>query len=135
MLSLIYSEVLKMIKISGFLDFDAEIYCPDSQERILPRGYDKKKSKISDEAHIMTSKNLLVKVSQAYGQLNLSKFLNISLLISFYQMQMLRNLKDAFWPFQYDRSSSLFLRAAHAASRLYESSVGQDPTSTTENVR
>lgn len=105
MLSLIYSEVLKMLKISGFVDFDAEIYCPYSQENGFPRGYDKKKSKISDEPHIMTSKSLLVKI--------------------------LKNLKDAFWPFQYDRSSSLFLRAVHAANRT---NVGQDTTTASENV-
>ncbi|KAJ1685737.1 hypothetical protein LUZ63_017127 [Rhynchospora breviuscula] len=87
MLSLIYSEVLKMLRISGFLNFDAEIYCPDILQKSLPRGYDKKKSKISDEPHIMTSKSLLVKI--------------------------LKDLKDAFWPFQYDPSSSLFLRAVH----------------------
>jgi hypothetical protein len=109
MLSLIYSEVLKMLKIYGFLDFDAEIYYPDNQERtLLPRGYDKKKSKISDEPHIITSKSLLVEI--------------------------LKNLKDAFWPFQYGRESSLFLRAAHAANRLYGSSVSQDPSTSQENV-
>ncbi|KAJ4730937.1 transglutaminase family protein [Rhynchospora pubera] len=108
MLSLIYSEVLKMVRVTGFLDFDAEIYCPDSLEKSLPRGYDKKKSKISDETHIITARSLIVKI--------------------------LKNLKDAFWPFQYGQSSSLFLRAVHAANRVYGSSVSQDPTTTNENV-
>lgn len=61
MLSLIYSEMLKMLRIYGFLDFDAEIYFPFDLNS-LPRGYEKQKSKISDEPHIMTSKLLLVKV-------------------------------------------------------------------------
>lgn len=83
MLSLIYSEVLKMLRISGFLDFDAEIYCPYSQENGFPRGYDKKKSKISDEPHIMTSKLLLVKVSLGHNYSNLVKYIGRSLFISF----------------------------------------------------
>lgn len=62
-----------MLKISGFLDFDAEIYYPDSLERTLPRGYDKKKSKVSDELHIMTSKSLLVKVSLGHDYPDLCK--------------------------------------------------------------
>ncbi|XP_010938565.1 uncharacterized protein [Elaeis guineensis] len=92
MLSLIYSEMVKMLKIYGFLDFDAEIYFPHDFGS-LPRGYLKQKSKMSDQPHIMTSKSLLVEV--------------------------LRNLKDAFWPFQFGHSSSLFLRAVHAANHIY----------------
>ncbi|XP_019055633.1 PREDICTED: uncharacterized protein LOC104611368 [Nelumbo nucifera] len=89
MLSLIYSEMLKMLRMWGLLDFDVEIYFPHDLES-LPRGYCKQRSKVSDEPHIMTSQSLLVEI--------------------------LRNLKEAFWPFQYDHSRSLFLRAAHAAN-------------------
>ncbi|CAN0916968.1 hypothetical protein LINGRAHAP2_LOCUS30017, partial [Linum grandiflorum] len=89
MLSLIYSEILKMIRLWGLLDFDCEIYYPHSTNG-LPRGYDKKTSKESDPLHIMTSQNLL--------------------------LEMLRNLKEAFWPFQHDQSRSLFLSAALAAN-------------------
>ncbi|KAG1371117.1 hypothetical protein COCNU_16G002110 [Cocos nucifera] len=92
MLSLIYSEMVKMLRIYGFLDFDAEIYFPHDFGS-LPRGYQKQKSKMSDQPHIMTSKALLVEV--------------------------LRNLKDAFWPFRYGHSGSLFLRAVHAANHIY----------------
>lgn len=35
-------------------------------------------------------------------------------------MEILRNLKDAFWPFHNDHLSSLFLRAAHAANHAIE---------------
>ncbi|KAK1316764.1 hypothetical protein QJS10_CPA05g00793 [Acorus calamus] len=91
MLSLIYSEILKMLRLWGLLNFDAEIYFPHDSIS-LPRGYIKQKSKQSDQQHIMTAQTHLV--------------------------EMLRNLKDAFWPFQYDQSSSLFLRAAHAANNV-----------------
>ncbi|XP_065021050.1 uncharacterized protein LOC135645978 [Musa acuminata AAA Group] len=91
-LSLIYSEMLKMLKVYGFLDFDVEIFFPHDLGS-LPRGYHKQKSQLSDQPHIVTSKSLLVKT--------------------------LRNLKDAFWPFQYDHSTSLFLRAAQAANLSY----------------
>lgn len=92
MLSLIYSEMLKMLRIYSFLDFDVEIYFPHDVVS-LPRGYHKQKSKSTDHSHIMTSKSLLVEI--------------------------LKNLKEAFWPFQYDSSSSLFLRAADAANHIH----------------
>nr|CAD1840030.1 unnamed protein product [Ananas comosus var. bracteatus] len=103
MLSLIYSEMLKMLRIYGFLDFDAEIYFPFDLNS-LPRGYEKQKSKISDEPHIMTSKLLLVKI--------------------------LKDLKYAFWPFQYDKSSSLFLRAVRALNQT----VGKSYSSSDNSV-
>lgn len=62
MLSLIYSEILKMLRICGFLDFDVEIYFPHDLVS-LPRGYNKRKSKPSDQSHILTSNSLLVEVS------------------------------------------------------------------------
>ncbi|XP_021297254.1 uncharacterized protein LOC110426362 [Herrania umbratica] len=89
MLSLIYSEILKMLRLWGLLDFDVEIFFPLDLHG-LPRAYDKQKSKESDEPHIMTVQMLLEEI--------------------------LRNLKDAFWPFQHDHADSLFLRAAHAAN-------------------
>ncbi|KAK9123286.1 hypothetical protein Sjap_012888 [Stephania japonica] len=88
MLSLIYAELLKMLRLWSLLSFDVEIYCPLDLVS-LPRGYNKKKSQASDQPHILTTQALLV--------------------------QMLKNLKDAFWPFQNDPTKSLFLRAAHAA--------------------
>ncbi|KAJ1283286.1 hypothetical protein BS78_03G116900 [Paspalum vaginatum] len=84
MLALIYSEILKKVRIYGLLDFDAEIFFPNDLNS-LPRGYDKQKTKLGDEPHIMTSQLLLVEI--------------------------LRTLKGTFWPFQSDRSSSLFLNA------------------------
>ncbi|KAL1802677.1 hypothetical protein ACET3Z_031324 [Daucus carota] len=89
MLSLVYAEILKMFRIWGILNFDVEIFFPhDSSSN--PRGYIKQKSKESDQAHIMTTESLLVKI--------------------------LTELKDAFWPFQLDQDKSLFLRAAEAAN-------------------
>ncbi|KAK9912776.1 hypothetical protein M0R45_036619 [Rubus argutus] len=99
MLSLIYSEILKMLRLWGLLDFDVEIFFPHDPHS-LPRGYPKKKSKESDHAHIMTSQALLVEI--------------------------LRNLKDAFWPFQHDQSGNLFLRAARAANFIDVSNVNED---------
>lgn len=61
MLSLIYSEILKMLRLWGFLDFDVEIFFPHDRHS-LPRGYHKQKSKESDNAHILTSQGLLVEV-------------------------------------------------------------------------
>lgn len=61
-LSLIYSEMLKMLRLCGFLDFDVEIHFPHDLVG-LPRGYHKQKSKFSDEPHIMTTQSLLVEVS------------------------------------------------------------------------
>ncbi|XP_061353710.1 uncharacterized protein LOC133298436 [Gastrolobium bilobum] len=89
MLSLVYSEILKMLRLWGILYFDAEIFFPHDVFT-LPKGYHKQKSKESDQAHIMTSGNILV--------------------------EMLNNLKHVFWPFQHDHSKTLFLRAAHAAN-------------------
>ncbi|XAR63533.1 hypothetical protein NMG60_11023497 [Bertholletia excelsa] len=89
MLSLIYSEILKMLRLWGLLNFDAEIFFPRDSHS-LPRGYHKQKSKESDQLHIMTSLSLLVEI--------------------------LGDLKNAFWPFQLGNSGSLFLRAAHAAN-------------------
>lgn len=62
MLSLIYSEILKMLRLWGFLDFDVEIFFPHDRHS-LPRGYHKQKSKESDNAHILTSQGLLVEVT------------------------------------------------------------------------
>lgn len=96
MLSLIYSEILKMLRLWGLLDFDVEIFFPHDSHS-LPRGYHKQKSKESDQPHIMTSQSLFV--------------------------EMLRSLKDAFWPFQHDNTRSLFLRAAHAANCIDRSNM------------
>jgi hypothetical protein len=41
-------------------------------------------------------------------------------------VQILRNLKDAFWPFQHDQSGNLFLRAARAANFIDVSNVNED---------
>lgn len=41
-------------------------------------------------------------------------------------VQILRNLKDAFWPFQHDHAGSLFLRAARAANCIDRSNVNED---------
>ncbi|PON53301.1 Tetratricopeptide-like helical domain containing protein [Parasponia andersonii] len=99
MLSLIYSEILKMLRLWGLFDFDVEIFFPHDLHS-LPRGYHKLKSKESDQAHIMTSQALLVEI--------------------------LRNLKDAFWPFQYDHTGSLFLRAARAANCIDKPNIIED---------
>ncbi|CAN6561902.1 unnamed protein product [Malus baccata var. baccata] len=99
MLSLIYSEILKMLRLWGFLDFDVEIFFPHDLHS-LPRGYNKQKSKESDNVHIMTSQALLVEI--------------------------LRNLKDAFWPFQHDQPGNLFLRAARAANFIDRSNINED---------
>lgn len=61
MLALIYSEILKTVRIYGLLDFDAEIFFPTDLNG-LPKGYDKQKTKSGDEPHIITSKSLLVEV-------------------------------------------------------------------------
>lgn len=61
MLSLIYSEVLKMLRMWGILNFDVEIFFPRDFHS-SPRGYLKQKSKESDQSHIMTSQSLLVEV-------------------------------------------------------------------------
>ncbi|KAL2234113.1 uncharacterized protein LOC105169824 isoform X2 [Sesamum indicum] len=94
MLSLIYSEILKMLRMWDVLDFDVEIFFPhDSYSS--PRGYQKQKSKESDQPHIMTSQSLLVEI--------------------------LTDLKFAFWPFQLDHARSPFLTAAKAAQGFTDS--------------
>ncbi|XVE52297.1 hypothetical protein DITRI_Ditri02bG0111500 [Diplodiscus trichospermus] len=99
MLSLIHSEILKMLRMWGLLDFDVEIFFPHDLHG-LPRAYDKQKSKESDQPHIMTVQMLL--------------------------QEMLRDLKDAFWPFQHDHADSLFLNAAHAANFIDKSNGIQE---------
>lgn len=62
MLSLIYSEILQMLRMWCVLNFDVEIFLPrDSHSS--PRGYLKQKSKESDQSHIMTSQSLLAEVT------------------------------------------------------------------------
>lgn len=62
MLSLVYSEVLKMLRFWGVLNFDVEVFFPvDSHSP--PTGYDKRKSTEADLSHIMTSQSLLVEVT------------------------------------------------------------------------
>ncbi|MCL7022731.1 hypothetical protein MKW94_023445, partial [Papaver nudicaule] len=39
---------------------------------------------------------------------------------------ILRNLKHAFWPFQYDPTMTLFLRAARAAKCTDEPDIGEE---------
>ncbi|XP_073311594.1 uncharacterized protein [Primulina huaijiensis] len=88
MLSLIYSEILKMLRLWGVLNFDVEIFFPhDSYSS--PSCYHKQESKESDQLYVMASQALLVEI--------------------------LQDLKHAFWPFQLDHARSLFLRAAYAA--------------------
>ncbi|XVF41105.1 hypothetical protein PTKIN_Ptkin01aG0253700 [Pterospermum kingtungense] len=99
MLVLIHTEILKMLRLWGLLDFDVEIFFPHDLHG-LPRAYDKQKSKDTDQPHIMTVQMLLEEI--------------------------LRNLKDAFWPFQHDHPDSLFLRAAHAANFIDKSSGTQE---------
>lgn len=62
MLSLIYSEILKMLRIWGLIDFDVEISFPLDLYS-LPRGYQKQKSKDSDQPHIITVQMLLEEVT------------------------------------------------------------------------
>ncbi|OVA18497.1 hypothetical protein BVC80_1831g15 [Macleaya cordata] len=99
MLALIYSEILKMLRLWSLLHFDAEIYFPRDAVS-LPKGFHKQKTKLSDQPHILTSQSILVEI--------------------------LRNLKDAFWPFQYDPTKSLFLRAARAAKCIDESNIEEE---------
>ncbi|XP_071706548.1 uncharacterized protein [Rutidosis leptorrhynchoides] len=89
MLSLIYSEILKMLRLWGLINFDVEISSPNDSYG-SPKGYHKQKSTESDQQHIVTTESLLLKI--------------------------LRDLKYAFWPFQVDQSKSPFLRAAEAAN-------------------
>ncbi|XP_049402769.1 uncharacterized protein LOC125866459 isoform X1 [Solanum stenotomum] len=89
LLSLLYSEILKMLRLWGFLSFDIEVFFPHDSSS-TPRGYCKQKTKESDQSHVMTTQSLLE--------------------------EMLKDLKDAFWPFQLDHTKSPFLRAARAAN-------------------
>ncbi|VAH76052.1 unnamed protein product [Triticum turgidum subsp. durum] len=107
MLSLIYSEMLKTLRLYGLLDFDEEIYFPhDLNGR--PRGYDKRRSKFCDEPNIMTAKSLLVEI--------------------------LQTLKGMFWPFQSNQSSSLFLNAV-AANHHGPGNVGGSQARSHGNIR
>lgn len=65
MLSLIYSELLKMLRLWGLVNFDVEIFFPRDLHS-LPRGYVKQKSKESDQKHIVTSQMLLVEVTSMF---------------------------------------------------------------------
>ncbi|KAK4796977.1 hypothetical protein SAY86_029303 [Trapa natans] len=94
LLSLIYSEILKMLRLWGLLNFDVEIYYPRDLNS-LPRVYNKRRSKESDQLHILTVQALLEEI--------------------------LRDLKVAFWPFQHNHTKSLFLRAADAANCIDKS--------------
>ncbi|KAK9051350.1 hypothetical protein SSX86_027977 [Deinandra increscens subsp. villosa] len=99
MLSLIYSEILKMLRLWGLLKFDVEVSSPiDSYGS--PRGYLKHKTTESDQQHIVTTEFLLLKVASVF----------------YVEIFTCRDLKDAFWPFQLDQSKSPFLRAAEAAN-------------------
>ncbi|KAI4302491.1 hypothetical protein MLD38_038228 [Melastoma candidum] len=98
MLSLLYSEILKMLRLWGIVNFDAEIFFPHDSES-LPRGYDNRKGKEVDQQHVMTSLALL--------------------------FQMLTDLKTTFWPFQSKCSESLFLSAANAANCGDQSGIGE----------
>ncbi|XP_059312397.1 uncharacterized protein LOC132063724 isoform X1 [Lycium ferocissimum] len=91
LLSLLYSEILKMLRLWGLLSFDIEVFFPHDSSS-SPRGYCKQKTKESDQSHVMTAQSLLE--------------------------EMLKDLKDAFWPFQLDHTKSPFLRAARAANCL-----------------
>ena len=62
MLSLVYSEILKMLRLWGLISFDVEIFFPHDSYS-CPRGYLKQKSKESDQLHIMTTQSLLVEVT------------------------------------------------------------------------
>lgn len=106
MLSLIYSEMLKTLRLYGLLDFDLEISFPHDVNT-LPRGYDKHKSKLCDEPTIMTSKSLLVEI--------------------------LQTLKGMFWPFQSNQSSSLFLNAV-AANHHGPGNVGDSQARSHGNI-
>ncbi|KAG6406202.1 hypothetical protein SASPL_133801 [Salvia splendens] len=126
MLSLIYSEILKMLRIWGVLNFDVEIFFPrDSHSS--PRGYLKQKSKESDQSHILTSQSLLVETFSdgcvCFTFVSCSQYQVPAILILHFDpemscshfMQILNDLKNAFWPFQLNHARSPFLRAAEAA--------------------
>ncbi|KAJ4847211.1 hypothetical protein Tsubulata_008454 [Turnera subulata] len=164
MLTLIYSEILKMLRLWGLLTFDCELFFPHDSHT-LPRGYHKQKSKDSDHHHILTSQTLLDKVLPLFSR-SLSNITSPFLLlliitltsssITFFNplldvrsniislqlshpnlvygcvsfisallfhciklpVQVLTDLKEAFWPFPHDQTKSLFLRAANAANYI-----------------
>lgn len=62
MLSLVYSEILKLLRLWSLLEFDCEIFFPHDHHG-LPKGYHKQKSVESDQLHIMTTETLLQEVS------------------------------------------------------------------------
>ncbi|XP_061981475.1 uncharacterized protein LOC133701545 isoform X4 [Populus nigra] len=99
MLALVYSEILKVLRFWSLLDFDCEIFFPHDRYG-LPRGYHKQKSAESDHPHILTVQTLLEEI--------------------------LKNVKEAFWPFQHDQSKSLFLRAVHAVLCTDRSNVVEE---------
>ncbi|KAJ6414471.1 hypothetical protein OIU84_003467 [Salix udensis] len=99
MLALIYSEILKVLRLWSLLDFDCEIFFPHDRYG-LPRGYHKQKSAESDHPHILTVQTLLEEI--------------------------LKNVKETFWPFQDDQTKSLFLRAVHAVLCTDRSSVDEE---------
>lgn len=62
LLLLLYSEILKMLRLWGFLSFDIEVFFPhDSLSS--PRGYCKQKTKESDQLRVMTTQSLLKEVN------------------------------------------------------------------------
>ncbi|XP_016447904.1 uncharacterized protein LOC107772952 isoform X2 [Nicotiana tabacum] len=61
LLSLIYSEILKMLRLWGLLSFDIEVFFPHDSFS-SPRGYCKQKMKESDQSHVMTTQSLLVEL-------------------------------------------------------------------------
>ncbi|KAM7508515.1 hypothetical protein LguiA_018968 [Lonicera macranthoides] len=141
MLSLVYSEILKMLRLWGLVSFDVEIFFPHDSHS-SPRGYLKQKSKESDQLHIMTTQSLLVEVTSAcllcsclasdsedtlaliepnftiilYAHIGLGYGYGHGWDTARVRHVILRDLKDAFWPFHRDRTKSLFLRAAEAAN-------------------
>lgn len=65
MLALIYSEILKMLRIWGLLKFDVEVSSPNDSYG-SPRGYLKQKITESDQQHIVTTEYLLLKVAPVF---------------------------------------------------------------------
>lgn len=51
-----------MLRLWGLVDFDAEIFFPHDLHSV-PRGYQKQKSKESDQRHIITTQALLEEVA------------------------------------------------------------------------
>ncbi|KAL3599616.1 hypothetical protein D5086_007534 [Populus alba] len=108
MLALIYSEILKVLRFWSLLDFDCEIFFPHDRYG-LPRGYHKQKSAESDHPHILTVQTLLEEI--------------------------LKNVKEAFWPFQHDQNKSLFLRAVHAVLCTDRSNVVEESAFQLESAK